>query len=104
MRAMFRPYVVLVLIAGLCAIAVPGARADDTPPPPVPAITWVAPSPASGSVIKTLPGTPGSISVAAAYSDAAAVVHTTMTGPDGAIVAVQEGNPATAAVSGPPAA
>src|SRR3954465_3492256 len=102
--AMFRPFFVLIVLGMLCAVAVPGARADDTTPPATPTIAWVAPSPVSGSGTTGEAGTPVTISVAASDSDPAGVVHIAAVGPDGATIAAKDGNPATATVTWTPTA
>lgn len=103
MNAMRRPVVLLGLAAAMLAALLPmSAQADTTPSP---AISWVSPSPAPGSVVSTSPGSAVSISVAASDTTTTAVVHVTATAlPVGATFAFQDGNSGTATVTWTPTA
>ena len=102
---MRRPLVFSGLAAVMLAALLPmSAQADDTTPTPAPAISWVSPSPAPGTVLSVTAGSTVTISVAASDTTTTAIVHVTTTGPDGATLAAQDGSPGTATVMWTPTA
>jgi hypothetical protein len=102
MKSMRRPLVFLGLAAVMTAALLPMSAQADTTPAPV--ISWVSPSPAPGTVLNVTAEETVTISVAASDTTPTAIVHITATGPDGATLATQDGNPATATVTWTPTA